>query len=505
MKKLALLSIYLLLSLFVITSCSTDPVIIDDTTQEGIATNSQLANLLVRTSENSNNPNAITCINFQYPITFILLDANNQQTGTQTVNNDAELLLFLTTIDPNGSVSIVFPINVILADGTIVEVNNNQELLDIIAACDSNGGDVPGNFTDILTDGVWFVTYYFEDVDETDNFSGYEFSFATNNTAQATTSSTTINGTWNLTSSSTPDLVLYFGQASPLDNLDEDWQIIEATPLIIRLKNVSGGDGTTDFLTYERTPNTGGGSGGGSSELVNTLTTNSWYVNLLEEDGNNETCDYVAYQFTFNTNQTVVAVSTSNTVNGTWAVTTSSSGLDLEINFETVGENDPFEDLNDDWDVTAFSMENINLVDISGGNGGTDYLIFGRNPYTNCSGGGTGNAQELIDIIISGPWFVQSYVDSGNNETNNYTNYVLTFDANGSVVATNSTNTINGTWIVTTSSNDGLHLELYFGESSPFEDFNDDWNVSNYTTTLIELFDVSGGDGTTDTLTFQKL
>ncbi len=503
MKKLALLPIYFLLSLFVFTSCTTDEAINDNANSESIAMNSQLANLLVRTSENSNNPNAINCINFQYPITFILLNVNNQQTGTQTVNNDAELLFFLTTIDPNGSVSIVFPINVILSDGAIVTVNNNQELLDIIIACDSNGdGQVPTNFTEILTDGVWFVTYYFDNQDETNNFAGYQFSFATNHTAQAVISSTVINGNWNLTSSSTPDLTLYFGEASPLDDLDENWQIIEATPLIIRLKHTSGGDGTVDFLTYERTPNTGGGSGGGSLDLVNSLVTNTWYVNLLEEDGNNETCDYVAYQFTFSINQTVVAVSTSNTVNGTWAVTSSSSGLDLEINFETVGENDPFENLNDDWDVTNFTLENINLVDISGGNGGTDYLIFGRNPYSNCSGGGTGNTQELIDILISGPWFVQSYVDSGNNETNNYTNYVLTFNANGSVDATNNS---NGTWNITTSNNSGLHLELYFGEVAPFDDFNDDWNVSNFTTTLIELFDVSGGDGTTDTLTFQKL
>jgi|GEM_PF-5453575 len=54
MKKLALLPIYFLLSLFVFTSCTTDEAINDNANSESIAMNSQLANLLVRTSENSN-------------------------------------------------------------------------------------------------------------------------------------------------------------------------------------------------------------------------------------------------------------------------------------------------------------------------------------------------------------------------------------------------------------------------------------------------------------------
>src|SRR5690606_32590074 len=124
---------------------------------------------------------------------------------------------------------------------------------------------------------------------------------------------------------------------SPFDELDDDWDILEATPQIIRLKHVSGGDGSGDFLTFGRTPNTGGGTGGNTALFIENLTTGNWFVNLLDDDGNLETCHYINYTFSFATNQTVTATSTGNTVNGTWAVQNSSSGLDLVLNFQVTG------------------------------------------------------------------------------------------------------------------------------------------------------------------------
>ncbi|WP_052671364.1 hypothetical protein [Aequorivita vladivostokensis] len=225
-------------------------------------------------------------------------------------------------------------------------------------------------------------------------------------------------------------------------------------------------------------------------------------MNLLDDDGTDETCDYVDYQFTFNANETVTATSTTNTVNGTWAVTSSSSGIDLILNFEITGGDDPFDDLNDDWDVLSFDAQIIKLIDVSGGNGGTDYLDFGRNPYQGCSGGG--NTTELTNILIDGQWLVASYIDDGDDETNDYNGYALTFNADGSVLTVNSNNTISGTWSVVTSGS-GLDVILDFGTAIPFDELNDDWDVVTYTTTRVELFDVSGGNGGTDYLTFEKL
>jgi hypothetical protein len=283
--------------------------------------------------------------------------------------------------------------------------------------------------------------------------------------------------------------------------LDEDWDIIESTSEMIVLKHISGGNGSLDYLTFGRTPSDG--SNNDVNDLIEQLTTGVWYVNLSNDDGNDETCHYASYEFSFNTNGMTTATSNSNTVNGFWSVEVSSNGnLDLILNYEYAGDNDPFEDLNDDWDVLLFNATNINLRDISGGNGGTDLLNFGRDPYTGCTGGG--NAQELRDAMVDGQWFVQTYLDDGDDETYHYNGYNLTISLDGTVSATNSNNTISGTWAITVDSS-GLDFVLDFGAQLPFDEFNDDWDVLNFTNTLVSLEDVSGGNGGTDRLIFQKL
>ena len=66
------------------------------------------------------------------------------------------------------------------------------------------------------------------------------------------------------------------------------------------------------------------------------------------------------------------------------------------------------------------------------------------------------NSQQIMLIentAVSGSWTISSYVDSGQDETNDYNGYTFTFNDDGTVVATNGGNTINGTWSVTDSSN----------------------------------------------------
>ncbi|MCW9038854.1 hypothetical protein, partial [Altibacter sp.] len=311
-------------------------IILEDFTQ--VVVNSQTELDAIIAACDGDIDDSIGCVDFVYPITFFIYDSNQQQIGTTTVNSDIELYQFLSNLNSDEYISIDFPISVIV-NGEVLPVANNQELIDIIsnADCDDSSNDDPidnTQFVNDLTSGVWYITYYFDDYDETSDFNGYEFNFATDNTATATNGNNTVNGTWNLTSGSTPDLELFFGTNDPLDELDDDWDIIEATSEIIRLKDVSGGDGSTDYLTFERTPNDGG-SNSDVNELITQLTTGNWYVNLYDDDGDNETCDYVDYTFTFNTNGTATATSSSATKNGFWSVESSSnSTLDLILNFE---------------------------------------------------------------------------------------------------------------------------------------------------------------------------
>ena len=173
------------LIIFLVSSCTTeDSQPFDDSNTNMVTVNSELGDLLLRTSDGNNN-SSIDCIDLVYPLTFFIYNSNQQQTGTQTVGNDGELLALLLSLDPGAYIALQFPINVILQDGTTVEVNSNAQLVTLISDCSSNGGGFPSDFETLLTTGSWFVTYFFDDQDETSDFAGYEFTFNADHTAQA--------------------------------------------------------------------------------------------------------------------------------------------------------------------------------------------------------------------------------------------------------------------------------------------------------------------------------
>lgn len=70
----------------------------------------------------------------------------------------------------------------------------------------------------------------------------------------------------------------------------------------------------------------------------------------------------------------------TNNYDETWSISDSNSNDDsqddLDFNFNLSNE---FEDLSDDWDIISQSSTKIELIDVSGGNGGTDYLSFQKN------------------------------------------------------------------------------------------------------------------------------
>ena len=117
--------------------------------------------------------------------------------------------------------------------------------------------------------------------------------------------------------------------------------------------------------------------------------------------------------------------------------------------------------------------------------------------------------KQITDMANSGTWRITNYIDSGQNETNDYTGYNFTFVNGGTLTASNGVNTINGTWSVTdqnSSDDDSNDIDfiIFFSAPPNFEDLSDDWDIVSTTATKIDLIDISGGNGGTDTLTFEK-
>ncbi len=436
--------------------------------------------------------NDIDCIDFVYPLTFFVWNSDTETTTTVTVTSDEDLYQFLSTMSTTDFISIDFPISVELEDGSIVTVNSNQELESLIISCEDTGNTDTTELVQYLTTDTWFVDYFFGGTDETSNYCEYGFNFDANGTVLASNGNNTVNGNWAvITDNSNLKIELDFGTIIPFDELNDDWNVLTATNNEIELNDVSGGNGGTDVLTFNREITNC--DGGNSSELESYLTTDSWFVAYYYSNVD-ETFNYCEFEFTYHTDGTVIASNGTDTVNGTWDVILDNGNEKVVLDFGTII---PFDELNDDWLVLNASNLEIELQDISGGNGGTDLLTFNREP-TICQGGNS----DLEYYLTTDFWYVAYYFNDV-DETTNYCEFEFTFNPSGTVNATNGIDSVNGTWEIIYDS--GLEkLLLDFGTIIPFDELNDDWNVNTANMNSIELEGISGGGGGTEYLTLDR-
>ncbi|MBP8156913.1 MAG: hypothetical protein KAX93_00905 [Flavobacterium sp.] len=204
----------------------------------------------------------IDCITILYPIVINIYDSNNQLANTVTITSNSNFFNFLNNLGSNVFVAINYPISAVNSNGQTIVINSNSELEnfieDSIDDCDddNSGGGGSGNddFTAVLTSGTWYISYFQEDDDnETSDFNGYTFTFNSNGTSTVLKNAVTTNGTWStFVDSGQNKLDLIFDGVDLLDEIEDDWRIIEYSNTQIRLKDVSGGDGSIDYLTFTK-------------------------------------------------------------------------------------------------------------------------------------------------------------------------------------------------------------------------------------------------------------
>lgn len=115
-------------------------------------------------------------------------------------------------------------------------------------------------------------------------------------------------------------------------------------------------------------------------------------------------------------------------------------------------------------------------------------------------------AAQVNTLIVDGNWRVTLYDESGVNQTSDYSGYSFDFNADGSVVATSGGTIKTGTW-TTTPDSGSIKMPILFPleTDGPFESISEDWRVLTVNNTKLELEHISGGDGSIDLLTFEKI
>lgn len=141
--------------------------------------------------------------------------------------------------------------------------------------------------------------------------------------------------------------------------------------------------------------------------------------------------------------------------------------------------------------------------------------LFAALSIVSCSEDGSDSASptpsQISAIATSGVWHVSSYTDDGTDETNHFTNYNFTFGSSNVLTATNGTDTYSGIWTVTPDDDSDdddpsgeVDFNIAFTEPADFADLTEDWDLIESSSSKIRLRHISGGNGGTDYLTFEK-
>ena len=124
-----------------------------------------------------------------------------------------------------------------------------------LVSCSNDINPIPADesLDDNLKSGTWRITYFLNGgIDETSYFSGYIFTFQNSGEVVAVKSSTNVTGSWNTkTDNSQLILNLNFFAQQLLENITEDWIVIDHSANKVRLKN-SISSQTTNYLTFEK-------------------------------------------------------------------------------------------------------------------------------------------------------------------------------------------------------------------------------------------------------------
>ena len=197
----------------------------------------------------------IDCIDFNYPIVINAYNIATQTPATITITSNTQLYNFIQSLTTDEIYSIVYPLSMTKSNNEVVVFNSNAELQAGIENTidDCNNVPIPTTLSEIITSGTWYVSSFIEDTtDETYHFNGYNFTFSSNGTAIAVKNATTINGTWsNYMDDGYSKLDLSFN-GNLLDELEDDWRVLEFSENLIKLRHESGGSGEIHYLSFSK-------------------------------------------------------------------------------------------------------------------------------------------------------------------------------------------------------------------------------------------------------------
>lgn len=129
-------------------------------------------------------------------------------------------------------------------------------------------------------------------------------------------------------------------------------------------------------------------------------------------------------------------------------------------------------------------------------------LVLAASFFTSCDD--NSNSSNNNNTPASGKWKITYFFDK-KDETSNFSGYVFDFNSNGSLTATNGSQSWSGTWSTgIDDSKDKFLISFSVAVPSSLSDLQEDWVIIQMDDALMHLEHTSGGNGDTDIVKFEK-
>ncbi len=134
-----------------------------------------------------------------------------------------------------------------------IEFFIGDDELSFYSGCGATTGNNSGdNLSDTLTtaNSIWTISSHIDEgVDETAEFTGYQFTFETSGAVTALNNGNSTSGTWSSQNNAT-ELLLNFGSIVPLNDLNEDWDVVSISNTQIELQDLDDNGTVIETLVF---------------------------------------------------------------------------------------------------------------------------------------------------------------------------------------------------------------------------------------------------------------
>ena len=326
-----------LMALSALTGCQKEAEeIILPLPSEAFTAKSVVAGLIERTTmldgSSDNILDSASCASLVLPVTVLV----NGQEVTVTTEEDLKYVERILDEFENydDEVNIIFPVTIVLADHSLVNVQNEDELESIMDQCAEGGVDDDIECIDFnypLTLAIYNTNNQVSDVITIDSDTElYEFIDALEE--------------GELISFEFP-VVMQLSDGTEITVYNND----ELEDAIENATSYCDEDDDTDFDDDDID----------DSIFITALLTGPWKVNYFFKE-TNQTAEFASFSFTFNTDGTVQTTDGVSVVEGTWNSYGDDGGLELLLD---LGEDSPFNEIREDWEVIEFNDTTITLKD----------------------------------------------------------------------------------------------------------------------------------------------